>query len=117
MRERVAHLLRDPATARALTIGTFHALGLSILRAERKALGLPRGFAIYDQSDQMGALREAMRHLHDGDRRYDVKAIQARISLAKNAFIAPDENEGNPAAAYDAIRRLVSPRYKEPLRA
>src|SRR5262249_4491112 len=77
MRERVAPLLRDPATARALTIGTFHALGLSILRTERKALGMPRGFAIYDQSDQLGALREALRSVReigrDGERRFDVK--------------------------------------------
>src|SRR5215831_4771738 len=43
MRERVAGLLHDRDTARKLTIGTFHALGLQILRSERKALGLPRG--------------------------------------------------------------------------
>ena len=51
MRERVAHLLHDKKTARALTIGTFHALGLHILKSERRALGMPRGFAIYDQAD------------------------------------------------------------------
>jgi DNA helicase II / ATP-dependent DNA helicase PcrA len=111
MRERIAKLLGDRKLASELTIGTFHALGLQILRLERKALGLPRGFAIYDQSDQMGALREAMRHIHDGDRRFDVKAIQARISLAKNAFISPDEYEGNPADDYDAMTQLVYPKY------
>ncbi len=117
MRERVGSLVRDNKIARELTIGTFHALGLQILRIERKALGMPRGFAIYDQSDQMGALREAMRTIHDGDRRYDVKAIQTRISLAKNAFIGPDEYEGNPADDYDAITRMVYPKYQEMLRA
>ena len=103
MRERIALLLGDKKQASELTIGTFHALGLQILRSERKALGYPRGFAIYDQSDQMGALREAMRHIHDGDRRYDVKAIQARISNAKSAFIAPEEFKGNPADDYDVM--------------
>src|ERR671927_476494 len=44
MRERIAHLLGDRELAKELTIGTFHALGLQILRTERKALGLPRGF-------------------------------------------------------------------------
>ncbi|HEX5061576.1 MAG TPA: UvrD-helicase domain-containing protein [Kofleriaceae bacterium] len=117
MRERIAHLLGDKQLARELTIGTFHALGLQILRMERKALGLPRGFAIYDQSDQLGAIREAMRHLHDGDRRYDAKAVQTRISLAKNAFIAPDEYEGNPADDYDAMTVQVYPKYQETLRA
>jgi DNA helicase-2/ATP-dependent DNA helicase PcrA len=117
MRERVAHLLGDRELARQLTIGTFHALGLQILKMERQALGLPRGFAIYDQSDQLGAVREAMRTIHDGDRRYDAKAILTRISLAKNAFIAPDEFEGNPADDYDAIATSVYPKYQESLRA
>jgi DNA helicase-2/ATP-dependent DNA helicase PcrA len=117
MRERIAHLLRDPHTARQLTIGTFHALGLTVLRSERKALGLPRGFAIYDQADQLGAVREAMRSLHDGDRRYDAKAVLTRISLAKNAFTAPEQYEGNPADDYDQITQHVFPRYQDTLRA
>ena len=117
MRERIAALLGDRKLARELTIGTFHALGLHILKTERKALGLPRGFAIYDQSDQIGAVREAMRHIHDGDRRYDAKAVLTRISLAKNGFIGPDEYEGNPADDYDQITAMVYPKYHETLRA
>ncbi|HEY5945907.1 MAG TPA: UvrD-helicase domain-containing protein, partial [Kofleriaceae bacterium] len=116
MRERIAHLLGDRELAKELTIGTFHALGLQILRTERKALGLPRGFAIYDQSDQLGAVREAMRHIKDGDRRYDAKAVLTRISLAKNAFVAPEEFEGNPADDYDAMTAEVYPKYQETLR-
>ncbi len=117
MRERIAALLGDRKLARELTIGTFHALGLQILKTERKALGLPRGFAIYDQSDQIGAVREAMRHIHDGDRRYDAKAVLTRISLAKNGFIGPDEYAGNPADDYDQITAMVYPKYHETLRA
>jgi superfamily I DNA/RNA helicase len=117
MRERVAGLLNDRATARKLTIGTFHALGLQILRSERKALGLPRGFVIYDQSDQLGAVREALRGLRDGDRRYDVKALLTRISLAKNGFIGPEAYAGNPADDYDVATAQVYPRYQEMMRA
>jgi DNA helicase-2/ATP-dependent DNA helicase PcrA len=116
MRDRIAKLLGDSKLAGELTIGTFHALGLQILRSERKALNLPRGFAIYDQSDQLGAVREAMRHIHDGDRRLDAKAVLTRISLAKNAFVAPDEYEGNPADDYDAMTAMVYPKYQETLR-
>jgi DNA helicase-2/ATP-dependent DNA helicase PcrA len=121
MRERVGQLVRDAQVARSLTIGTFHALGLAILRTERKALGLPRGFTVYDQSDQLGALREALRALRDfdqgGERRFDVKAILARISLAKSAFIDATEYRGNPADDYDAMAAQVYPRYQEMLRA
>ena len=116
MRERVSHLVNNRSVASKLTIGTFHALGLQVLRTERKALGVPRGFVIYDGSDQMGLIREAMRSIHDGDRRLDAKAILARISLAKNAFIGPDEFKGNPADDYDAMTVHVYPKYQEQLR-
>jgi superfamily I DNA/RNA helicase len=116
MRERVAALVNNRSVAKKLTIGTFHALGLQVLRAERKALGVPRGFTIYDGSDQLGLVREAMRSITDGDRRLDAKAILARISLAKNAFIAPDEYKGNPADDYDAMTVHVFPKYQEQLR-
>jgi superfamily I DNA/RNA helicase len=120
MRERIGHLLGDPKVAKQLTIGTFHALGLNILRQERKALGMPRGFAIYDASDQMGALREAMRTVRDfgkdGERRFDAKAIMSRISLAKNSFTAPEEFRPNPSDEYDGITADVYPKYQEMLR-
>lgn len=123
MRERVSHLLGDKRAAQALTMGTFHALGLQILRSERKALGFPRGFVIYDQSDQMGALREVLRNVHEfgagdgNERRYDAKAILARISLAKNAFIAPEDYKPKESDEYDHVTAQVYPRYQESLRA
>ncbi|HEX8115503.1 MAG TPA: UvrD-helicase domain-containing protein, partial [Kofleriaceae bacterium] len=116
MRERIAALVHDRAAVRQLTIGPFHALGLQILQTERKALGLPRGFTIYDQADQLGAVREAMRALHDGDRRFDVKALLTRISLAKNAFIGPHDYLPNPADDYDVQAAQVYPRYQELMR-
>src|SRR3569833_340471 len=115
-RERVGALADDRRLTKDLTIGTFHARGLQILRSERKALGVPRGFTVYDGSDQLGIVREAMRAIHDGDRRLDAKAILTRISLAKNAFIAPEEYEGNPADDYDAMTVHVYPKYQEHLR-
>jgi DNA helicase-2/ATP-dependent DNA helicase PcrA len=118
MRERVSHLLRDRATAKALTIGTFHALGLWMLKQERKALGFPRGFAIYDQADQLGVVREVLRHLDRGDdRRYDVKAILTRISLAKNASVPPDAYQVRDGDPYDEVTAQIYPRYQEQLRA
>jgi DNA helicase-2/ATP-dependent DNA helicase PcrA len=122
MRERVAALVGNKPVADKLTIGTFHALGLHILRTERRALGYPGGFVIYDQSDQMGALREAMRGERDydagGERRFDAKAILTRISLAKNAFVAPDAYvPRNAADDYDQATARLYPRYQDQLRA
>jgi superfamily I DNA/RNA helicase len=117
MRERVAHLLNSRKVAGRLTMGTFHSLGLAILKAERKALGFPRGFVIYDASDQLGCVREILRRIDAGGRRFDVKAILSRISLAKNAFIAPEAFSPAPGDEYDDITAEVYPRYQEALRA
>ncbi|MGZ3441418.1 MAG: UvrD-helicase domain-containing protein, partial [Polyangia bacterium] len=89
MRQRVDKLAGK--RARGCTLSTFHALGLSILKQEKAALGLPSGFTIYDASDQLGTVKEILRRLYqsDDDRRYDAKAILFRISGAKNKFVSP----------------------------
>jgi DNA helicase-2/ATP-dependent DNA helicase PcrA len=116
MLERVEKLVGHRA-ARDLTVGTFHSVGLSVLRAETRALGLRAGkFVIYDQADCTGVVREVLRSVK-GDRAYDVGAILGRISVAKNAFIEPEDyerglaREGVDPSEYDAITAAVYPRY------
>jgi len=117
MRQRVAALLGSKKRAGELTMGTFHSLGLHILHKERSALGFPRGFVIYDTADQLGVLREILRHVARGDdRRFDVKSILTRISLAKNAFIGPDDFTPHEGDEYDHITAEVYPRYQQQLR-
>ena len=93
MRERVERLV-GKRLAERLTLSTFHALGLQILKAERGALGFVGGaggggFTVYDSADQVGCVRECLRSVKMDDRRFDAKAILARISRAKNAFVSP----------------------------
>ena len=63
MRERVVALI-GPKVAKDLHVSTFHRFGLDVLGAETRALGL-RGttFAIFDQADQAGVVREILREL------------------------------------------------------
>jgi superfamily I DNA/RNA helicase len=112
MRERVAKLVRSRTVASQLTMGTFHSLGLAILRKERKALGYPRGFVIYDTSDQLGVIRELLRTVQMPDRRFDAKAILTRISLAKNTFITPEAYQPVDGDEYDEITAEIYPRYQ-----
>src|SRR5581483_5867289 len=102
---------------RGLTLSTFHSLGLSILKAEREALGLASGFTIYDASDQLGTVREILRRVSVDDRRFDVKAILFRISRAKNAFVSPEEYAAEAGDhEYDLIAADVYPKYQAALR-
>jgi superfamily I DNA/RNA helicase len=103
-----------------LMLSTFHSLGLAMLKAERAALGFPRGFTIYDGADQLGVIREILRDVKIDDRRFDPKAIQHRISRAKNAFVDEDGYAASvrgQATDYDDITALVYPRYQRALAA
>ncbi|MBI5535013.1 MAG: UvrD-helicase domain-containing protein [Deltaproteobacteria bacterium] len=114
MLERIVRLSGERAAE--ATIGTFHAFGLRVLRAEARSAGIPDGrFAIFDQADQAGVVRELLRTLR-GERRYDVWAILSRISKARNAFVSPEEFEARPGDEYDEITRDIYPRYMKALR-
>ena len=115
MYERVGRLVGSKI-ARELKVCTFHRFGLDVLGAETKALGF-RGssFAIFDQSDSTGVLREILREIRTG-KSYDVPAILSRISNAKNAFLDPEawtaaQRKGKGLDEYDEIAMLVYPRY------
>jgi ATP-dependent DNA helicase Rep len=120
MRDRVVALVgRD--VAKDLHVSTFHRFGLDVLGAETRALGL-RGssFAIFDQADQAGVVREILRELKTG-KNYDVPALIARISNAKNAFLTAEEWEEAQRKSkgvddYDEVAMLVYPRYQAALR-
>ena len=59
MRERV-HKLLGPE-AEGLLVSTFHSTCVRILRRDVGHLGLSRGFAIYDESDSLSVVKEALR--------------------------------------------------------
>ena len=87
MRERIENRL-----GRALTgafIGTFHALGLRILRANAIAAGYPPGFVIYDTTDQLALTKAAIKKLGVDDKAYPPRQVLTWISRTKNELIDP----------------------------
>ncbi|MDR0551282.1 MAG: UvrD-helicase domain-containing protein [Spirochaetaceae bacterium] len=59
MESRVKELTGRPL--HSLTVKTFHAFGVQVLRAEIERLGWRQNFSIYDEADRRQALRDAMR--------------------------------------------------------
>jgi len=121
MHERVARLV-GAKHARDLTVSTFHRFGLEVLGHETRALGF-RGtsFAIFDQADAAGVVRELLRDVRTG-KNYDVSAILERISSAKNAFMSAEDWAARERASqgrgdYDEITAVLYPRYQAALRA
>jgi DNA helicase-2/ATP-dependent DNA helicase PcrA len=113
MRERVAHLAGD--RAREITVGTFHAFCARLLREHAGALGLSPRFTICDGSDQLSAIKSAMRELRVHETTMHPSAVLARISLAKNRMETPDEHLASGRDGRDQLVGSVWQRYRDHL--
>src|ERR671911_1327136 len=71
-------------------ISTFHSLCARLLRREAPAIGLSRDFVIYDSSDQLSVVKQALRDLKIDDSFVQPRAALARISQAKNTMAGPE---------------------------
>ena len=66
-------------------IPTFHSFCVRLLRREAAAAGLPASFVIYDEDDQLQAVRGALRALDLSEKLHPPRRVLSRISAAKNA--------------------------------
>src|SRR5437764_5444887 len=92
MRTRVESLLG--ADCSRMWVSTFHALCARLLRREAPAIGLSRDFVIYDSSDQLSVVKQALKALHIDDSFIQPRAALSRISSAKNRMETPDDIAG-----------------------
>jgi DNA helicase-2/ATP-dependent DNA helicase PcrA len=95
MAERVDRILGHASLAKPL-ISTFHSLCVRILRRDIEALkvgndGLTRAFAIYDESDQQGIVKQIMRRMGLDTKQLTPRTVLGRISWAKSHMIDPQE--------------------------
>ncbi|MEN8149953.1 MAG: UvrD-helicase domain-containing protein [Planctomycetota bacterium] len=111
MKERVAGLV-GKKRASDLTVGTFHSFCLRLLKAHAANLGLPRGFAICDAADQQSAVRSVLRELRVPEAAMNPRAVQARISLAKNRMISAEAMRKAGGDDFDELVALVYARYE-----
>ena len=88
MKERVAQTLGKPE-ARGLKVSTFHTLGLNIIKAHVKDLGLKPGFSLFDDKDSTALLNDLTTDTIDGDKD-QLQLLQSCISNWKNDLILPD---------------------------
>ena len=88
MRSRVSALLA--ADCSKMWISTFHALCARLLRREAPAIGLSRDFVIYDSSDQLAVVKQALKELNIDDTLVQPRAALSRISHAKNTMQGPE---------------------------
>lgn len=108
MRERVGEIV-SKATAKDITVCTFHSLCVRILRQAIGKLGYKENFSIYATSDQTGLLNQLI--VRHGAKKEKISPydILAEMSRAKNAG-------GNFAIITDELIRSIATSYQAELK-
>ena len=120
MQERVAKLMprssrsRDEEKPERPTLCTFHSLCVRILRQHIDRIGYKKNFVIYDESEQLGAIKKILSQISVKGEKVDPHAVLSLLSRYRNggARSAAFANE-NVAALAEHVRS----RYESALRA
>jgi superfamily I DNA/RNA helicase len=115
MRERVSALV-GPAAARELTVSTFHSFCVRVLRRHSEAAGLSPRFTICDASDQLSAVKGALRDLRIAEASVHPSAALARISLFKNRLVTAERALDEAADDFDELVARAYGAYEAHLR-
>ncbi len=110
MRMRVETLL--DGNPRGLTMGTFHATCVRILRRESDNLqNYGADFVIFDTDDQRQVAKQALRELNLDDKKFPPNKMLSGISSAKNELVTPAQYAASNYIS--EINRRVYHRYQE----
>lgn len=95
-------------------IGTFHSIGLRILRNEIPQLGYRRSFTVFDEDDQLSLARRVMGELEIDTKSFNPKIILSKISELKTQLIFPENHE--PKDYYSEIVSRIYRKYQHELK-
>ena len=112
MRDRVFTLVGEDL-GRDITLGTFHAVCSRILRIDGEQIGVPRNFTIYDDSDQLAAVKRALEDQGVDPRRIAPRAVLSAISRAKSELQGPREFAAIVADYFQEVTSRVFLRYQD----
>lgn len=112
MRERVGKLLTGK-DAKGMTICTFHALGMQILREEASLLGYKKQFSIFDTADTGKIISELLGAPDKGD----IRMAQSMMSNWKASFVAPEHALSLVETEAEQRIAVLYGRYQETLKA
>jgi DNA helicase-2/ATP-dependent DNA helicase PcrA len=115
MRERIATLVG--AKARAAWAGTFHSIGVRMLRRESERVGVARDFSIFDRDDQISAIRRVLAEMSIPAKENPPEQILGLISKAKNELHGPDEFAAGARGPWERLVAGVYGAYQGSLRA
>ncbi len=94
-------------------VGTFHSLGVLIIKENAREVGVTQHFTILDQSDSVSIAREAMNSLGIDPKKYDPKRIRGIISKQKGEGVSVSEFREGESSTIGKIIGSVWRKYEE----
>ncbi len=89
MKERIGMLIGDAVEGMAW-LGTFHSIGVKILRNHYELAGLRSGFTILDDDDQVRLLKQLMQAEGIDEKRWPARVLANLIDGWKNRGLTPE---------------------------
>jgi len=114
MQERI-HILLNGRHSKPL-VTTFHSLCAKILRIDSKYIGLSSKFVIYDDTDQIDVIKEAMLRLRLSVKDFKPYSVLATISGAKNEMLTPPEYLQYARGFFQETVAKIYPMYQQILK-
>jgi DNA helicase-2/ATP-dependent DNA helicase PcrA len=114
MRDRVGQLIGR--SVRAMWVTTFHSACARMLRVDAERLGYAKNFTIYDQADSLRMLKRCLGELGVDPKRFPPRAVQAKISGAKNQLIDSDSYNDSAFGEFEEIVAEAFPLYEKRMR-
>lgn len=119
MAQRVAALMsgeKGKAQLNMPFLGTFHSIGVKLLRRDGHNIGLDPNFTIYDSDDQLSLIRSICKDLALSPKQYSPNAIRSYISGAKNELINATEYVKYAHGYFQTVVADVYKRYESSLK-
>ena len=127
MMERIGELLeiniqnRSAATSfyasrEAPIVGTFHSIGVRILRQEAEKVGYKRSFAIFDEEDQNKLIKQVMKDLTISEEQFSPTKIRDFISRIKNEAAGGADFLKSPENYFEEVAGKIFSAYKRSLK-
>ncbi len=115
MKERVGTLLGH--TVEGLPwLGTFHAIGVKLLRRHAELVGLDSNFTILDSDDQIRLLKQLIRASDLDEKRWPARVLAGIIDGWKNRALTPKTLPAAEAEAFGGHGPTLYAAYQERLR-
>jgi DNA helicase-2/ATP-dependent DNA helicase PcrA len=90
-----------------LTLSTFHAFGLKIIKDESENLGYRKNFSVYDETDKISLIKETLRDLRMYSQKVDLYALSRYFSKIKTGIAKWNGENADMKPVYDEYQQAL----------